>query len=92
MKINEIVKLCKENGKREKYGAEVDRDFPLVKYVFPYKDPLYAIIEITDSEIIVTGRESEIVDIQPSEVNFKKEGLVDKVEAIIRSRRIRRKI
>lgn len=25
MKINEIVKLCKENGKREKYGAEVDR-------------------------------------------------------------------
>jgi len=74
------------------YGAEVDREFPLVKYVFPYKDPLYAIIEITDSEIIVTGRESEIVDIQPSEVNFKKEGLVDKVEAIIRSRRIRRKI
>ena len=74
------------------YGPEVDREFPLVKYVFPYKDPLYATVEITDSEIIVTGRESEIVDIQPSEVNFKKEGLVDKVEAVIRSRRIRRKI
>ena len=25
MKINEIVKLCKENGKREKHSAEVDR-------------------------------------------------------------------
>ncbi len=25
MKINEIVKLCKENEKREKFGAEVDR-------------------------------------------------------------------
>lgn len=74
------------------YGAEVDAEFPLVKYVFPYKEPLFAIIEITDGEIIITGSESEIVDIQPSEVNFKKEGLVDKVEAVIRSRRIWRKI
>ena len=70
------------------YGPEVDREFPLVKYVFPYKDPLFAIIEITDGEIKVVGRETEFVGIAPHEVNFQKKGLVDPVEAVIRDRLI----
>ncbi len=74
------------------YGAEIEAEFPLIKYVFPYKEPLFAIIEITDNEITVTGSETEIVGTQPCEVNFKKQGLVDKVEPIIRNRVIRRKI
>lgn len=74
------------------YGKEIEAEFPLIKYVFPYKEPLFAVIEITDGEINISGRETEFVGTKPTEVNFKKAGLVDAVESIIRNRKIRRKI
>ena len=72
------------------YGEKIEAEFPLLKYVFPYEEPLFAIIEITDEEIRICGRETEIVGIKPHEVDFKKAGLVDPVESLIRSRIIRR--
>ena len=74
------------------YGEEIEAEFPLLKYVFPYEEPLFAVVEITDGEIKISGTQTEIVGTKPCEVNFKKAGLVDPVEAVIRNRRIIRKI
>ncbi|MBE6644293.1 MAG: hypothetical protein E7612_02800 [Ruminococcaceae bacterium] len=71
------------------YGEQTEEEYPLLRYVFPYSEPLYAIVEITDSEIIIHGRESEIVGALPQEMNFKKAGLVDKIEPCVRNRTIK---
>ena len=78
-----------ENYTHLPYGGEVEKDYPLMKYVFPYKDPIYAIIEIDDDEITVDGKTSEIVGETPESMNFEKNGLVDKITAEILSRKIK---
>ena len=68
------------------YGEAIEREHPLLRMVFPYRDPLFAIVEITDEAITVRGRKSEIVGISPSEMAFSKRGLVDPITAAIKDR------
>lgn len=75
-----------ERYEHESYGEEIEREHPLMRMTFPYRDPLFAIIEITDSGITLIGRESEIVGKAPAELNFKKAGLSDPVTACIKNR------
>ena len=74
------------------YGERIESEFPFLKYVFPYKEPIFAIVEITADEIKIIGAKTEIVGTKPAEVNFEKKGLVDPVESVIRDRIIKRKI
>ncbi len=61
------------------YGDVIERDFPLLRQVFPWREPLYAIIEIEDGEIRVRGVRSEIVGAEPQALAFEKPGLVDPI-------------
>ncbi len=70
------------------YGETIEKEHPLLRMVFPYRDPLFAIIEITDSEISVEGKRSEIVGAGPESLDFHKAGLCDKITASISDRRI----
>ena len=75
-----------ENYDHTTYGEDVESKYFRLRYVFPYRDPLYAIIEITDSAIKINGRESEIVGALPESMNFTKKGLTEPVTASVISR------
>ena len=57
-----------------------------MRNVFPYRDSLFAIVEIADDIITIKGRDSEIVGNSPESMDFKKVGLLDPITASIRSR------
>lgn len=67
----------------ETYGSEIEAVYPMLRQVFPYRDPLFAIVEINDGELRITGRTSEIVGATPEQMHFKKEGLVDPITASV---------
>lgn len=68
------------------YGEKIEKDYPVLRQVFPYKEPLYAIITVTDDKIIIKGKETLIVGKTPEEMNFSKKGLEDKVTPKISDR------
>lgn len=68
------------------YGDVIERDFPLLRQVFPWRDALFAIVEIEDGEIRLRGVRSEIVGAEPAALNFAKAGLVDPIVAEIADR------
>lgn len=75
-----------ESYKHETYGGDIDEAYPMLKMTFPYRDPLFAIVDITDGEIRVMGREAQIVGAKPQELAFKKSGLRDEITASISDR------
>lgn len=70
----------------ETFGSEYEAAYPMLRCVFPYRDPLFAIIEIRDGEIRITGRTSEIVGATPEQMNFQKAGLADPITATVADR------
>ena len=58
----------------------------MLPMVFPYRDPLVAIVEITDEGIFIRGTESEIIGASPASLGFSKPGLVDPITASIKNR------
>ncbi len=68
------------------YGEEIEAKYPILPMVFPYRDPLFAIVEITDESISIRGMESEIVGALPQSLNFSKAGLTDPITASIKNR------
>ena len=71
------------------YGAELEDDYPSLRNVFPYRDPLFATVEISDGEIRIFGRASCIVGDTPESLEFTKTGLVDPITASIQDRVLR---
>lgn len=65
------------------FGDAIEREFPLVRQVFPWRDSLFAIVEMDDSVISVRGVRSEIVGATPDELAFVKAGVVDPITAEI---------
>lgn len=57
--------------KHVRYSAEVDAEYPWIKYTVPYLEPLYALVTIgPDGTIQITGRESEFVGPSPWEIGY----------------------
>lgn len=77
-----------ERYAHDTYPRQITDAHPMLRMVFPYRDPLFAILEITDEEIVIRGRSSEIVGPSPSALKFKKYGLCDPITASVRTRRI----
>jgi 3',5'-cyclic-AMP phosphodiesterase len=54
-----------------RYSEEVDEEFKWIKYTAPYKDPLYAIVEISSDGIIqISGKTTTYVGPSPWEVGY----------------------
>lgn len=52
-----------------RYSKEIDEKYPYIKYTAPYKDPLFALVEIDSKGIIrIKGRESTWVGPSPWEL------------------------
>ncbi len=57
-----------------RYSDEVDSQYPYVKYTSPYRDPIFATIQIDNRGIIqITGRESSWVGPDPWELGYPEE-------------------
>ena len=55
-KLNdENEQLKKENKELNDIIDTIEKDYPQLNKVFPYKEPLFAIVEITDKEILIKG-------------------------------------
>lgn len=52
------------------YGEEIDKDFPDICHVIPYRDPVFAIITIDEKGIKVDGRMSAYVGRTPEELDL----------------------
>jgi len=56
----------------EKYSPELNAKYPSLKFTAPYKDPLYAIVEIhPGSSIRIKGRKSDWVSPSPRELGYR---------------------
>ena len=75
-----------EQYDHETYGEKIEREHPLLRAVFPYREPLFSIIDVTDEGIFIHGRSSEIVGASPEALDFHKAGLRDKITASIENR------
>ena len=54
-----------------RYSADVDKEFKWIKYTAPYKDPLFAVVEISTNGVIkITGKSSEYVGPSPWELGY----------------------
>jgi predicted phosphodiesterase len=54
-----------------RYSPEVDRDFKWIKYTAPYKEPLFAIVEISsEGHIKIRGKQTEWAGPSPWEVGY----------------------
>jgi calcineurin-like phosphoesterase family protein len=53
-----------------RYSEETDQEYPWIKYTIPYKDPLYAFVEINNEAIIIEGRETTFVGPGPDELGM----------------------
>ena len=70
------------------YGEELEREYPHLRNIFPYKAPLFAIIEINEGEMLIRGSAGEFVGATPEELHFKKFGLCDSVTATVKDHRL----
>jgi predicted phosphodiesterase len=75
--------------KHDTYPKEIIEKYPKLESVFPYREPLFAIMEISDGEITVKERASEFVGATPKELKFVKWGLKDPVTPKIRARKVK---
>lgn len=54
-----------------RYSEEIDEQYPYIKYTAPYKDPIYATVEVNSKGIIrISGRESSWVGPDPWELGY----------------------
>jgi predicted phosphodiesterase len=72
-----------------RYNAEIDARYPWIKYTIPYRDPLYAFVEITDKTIIIKGVKSTFVGPGPEELGIPERPDNDKITPTISNREIR---
>ena len=57
-----------------RYSEAIDKNFKWIKYTAPYKDPLYAVVEISKAGYIrIACKKSEWVGPSPWEVGYPEE-------------------
>ena len=58
----------------ERYGKEIDETHPNVRYVVPYRDPVFSFITLDETGARVKGMEGSFVGITPDEQGVNKAG------------------
>lgn len=51
-----------------RYSKEIDEKYPYIKYTAPYKEPLFAFVEISNLSIRIEGVKSSFVGLSPKEM------------------------
>ncbi|MBT4504378.1 MAG: alkaline phosphatase [Gemmatimonadetes bacterium] len=70
-----------------RYGEEVDREFPWIKYTAPYRDSLYALVAVEpDGRIGIEGVKSAFVGSSPWDLDYPHRQVEERIVPTIRSR------
>lgn len=55
-----------------RYSSEIDKSHPMIKYTVPYKEPIWAYVEIvSDNTLSIYGKKTEFVGPSPTELGLK---------------------
>jgi hypothetical protein len=73
-----------------RYSQEIDNKFPWIKSTIPYKDPLFAFVEINNRHIIIKGKKSSYIGPGPVEMGMPKQPENDQITPLIRNRKLKR--
>ncbi len=65
------------------YGGELEEQYPILKKMFPYEEPLYAIVEIDEEKIKIKGTSTRIVGQQPADIHYEKTGIIHEISSAI---------
>jgi 3',5'-cyclic AMP phosphodiesterase CpdA len=57
-----------DNFKHVRYSEEIDKSHPWIKYTVPYKDPIWAVAEITSDTCYIYGKKTTFVGPSPEEL------------------------
>lgn len=72
-----------------RYSEEITEKHPYIKYVAPYKDPLYSIVTLESGRMTLKGVQSEFVGVSPKELGHSNIVSGRKVTPAISSRDLR---
>ena len=78
-----------EQYMKVRYSDETDKKYPWIKYTIPYKDPLYAIVEVKKGLIVVEGVKSTFEGPGPEELGISVRPDNDKIVPYISSRKLK---
>ena len=78
-----------ENYMKIRYSDEIDAKYPWIKYTIPYKDPLYAIVEIKNGTISIEGINSTFVGPGPEELGIPEQPENNQIVPFISNRNIK---
>ena len=78
-----------EEYARVRYSDETDKKFPWIKYTIPYKDPLFAFVEINANNIKIKGVSSNFAGPGPKELGMPERSENDKIVPFISSRKLK---
>lgn len=59
-----------EEYARHRYSDDIEEKFPNLQYVFPYQDPLFAIVTMDADGVTIKGKEGQFVAPAPKETGF----------------------
>jgi len=71
------------------YTEEINRTNPLMKHTVPYKEPLWALVEISDGVLTLRGKRTQFVGKSPEELGVSKYENIYPVVPFISDRKIK---
>ncbi|MEJ2901371.1 metallophosphoesterase [Pedobacter panaciterrae] len=78
-----------DDYKEVRYSAEIDKAKPYIKYTVPYKDPLWAMIEIEhNGRIRIKGKKTVFVGSSPEKLGVKMETYIYPIVPYISDRKL----
>lgn len=72
-----------------RYSKEVDKEYPWIKYTVPYKNPIWAIVEVSTNSLEITGRKTEFVGPSPEELGMDENSFGYPIVPLISDRKIK---
>lgn len=76
-----------DDFKEVRYSKEVDQAHPNIKYTVPYREPIWALVEITDGkEIMIQGKKTEFVGSSPASLGVDAESYIYPIVPFISDR------
>lgn len=78
-----------DNYKESRYSEEVDKSHPNIKYTVPYKDPIWAMIEIEGKgKITIKGKRTVFVGSSPEKLGVKMDDYIYPIVPYISDRKL----
>lgn len=78
-----------DDFKEMRYSAEVDKTHPNIKYTVPYKDPIWAMIEINSKGVIrIKGKKTVFVGSSPEQLGVNMDNYVYPIVPYISDRKL----